>query len=297
MSRTRSLVAACAIIVASFTGWAEPSLSSDDLSVADLVQHTHFHGIAVNPTDPSKIYLATHHGFFVVSLDGRAQLLSDNRNDYMGFTPHPSDPSVLFASGHPASGGNWGFVVSNDGGKTWRQRSKGVGGPVDFHQMSVTLVDPNILYGAYDGVLQVSRDGGHSWKVAGAAPDGLIDLSASAKDIDRLYAATQTGIRLSEDGGKTWRNAFSVTRPATMIETTPDGQVYAFVANVGLIQGSESDLAWQTLASGWGDIYLLHLAVDPTDKSKLYAIASRGGILASGDGGKTWSSLGATDRR
>ena len=37
--------------------------------------------------------------------------------DYMGFIPHPTDPSLLFASGHPAGGGNLGFIVSNDGGK------------------------------------------------------------------------------------------------------------------------------------------------------------------------------------
>ena len=90
-----------------------------------------------------------------------ATRISDNQNDYMGFTPHPSDSNVFYASGHPASGGNTGFAVSEDGGRTWRQLSKGVRGPVDFHRMDVSRADPGVIYGVYRG-LQVSRDGGHT---------------------------------------------------------------------------------------------------------------------------------------
>jgi hypothetical protein len=41
--------------------------------------------------------------------------------DFMGFTPHPSDPATLYSSGHPAGGGNLGFIVSEDGGGSWTQ--------------------------------------------------------------------------------------------------------------------------------------------------------------------------------
>src|SRR3546814_5804623 len=65
----------------------------------------------------------------------------------MGFTPHPADPEVLYASGHPAGGGNLGFIVSRDGGQSWAKLSDGAGGPDDFHQMDISKADPQVIYG------------------------------------------------------------------------------------------------------------------------------------------------------
>src|SRR3546814_2377830 len=75
---------------------------------SDVCSSYLFHGIAVDPCNPDRLYLATHHGFFAVGPDGVAQQVSETEDDFMGFTPHPSDPNVLYASGHPAGGGNLG---------------------------------------------------------------------------------------------------------------------------------------------------------------------------------------------
>src|SRR3546814_20068354 len=84
----------------------------------------------------------------------------------MGFPPNPTDPDLLYASGHPAGGGNLGFIVSRDGGKSWSKLANGAGGPVDFHQMDVSKSDPAVVYGAF-GDLQQSADGGRRWTAAG----------------------------------------------------------------------------------------------------------------------------------
>src|SRR3546814_16606559 len=86
----------------------------------------------------------THHGFFAVGPDGVAQQISETEDDFMGFTPHPSDPDVLYASGHPAGGGNLGFIVSRNGGQTWTKPSEGAGSPVDFPQMDASQADPRV---------------------------------------------------------------------------------------------------------------------------------------------------------
>lgn len=268
--------------------------AAQPLSVADLARQTHFHGLAVDRADSSRLYLATHHGLYAVGQDGTATLLSDNRNDYMGFTPHPADAATLYASGHPVGGGNLGVLVSRDGGTTWRQIATGVNGPVDFHQMDVSPADPRVLYGVHAGSLQVSRDGGASWSVVGPAPEGLIDLAASAKDANVLYATTEGGLLQSEDGGQSWREAYLLRRPATMVQATPEGEVYAFLVGTGLIRTSEPSLSWQTLGTGFGAGYLLHLAVAPGER--LYAVGVTGqgheqALLTSRDGGGTWSPL------
>lgn len=298
MLRRGALALASAVLLLATTTLALRSHAQEGTPVADLAGHTHFHGLAVDRADPSRLYLATHHGVFRVGPNGIAVPVSQNRNDYMGFTPHPADPSVLYASGHPAGGGNLGFIVSRDGGKTWQQLSKGIGGPVDFHQMDVSPADPNVVYGGYQGRLQVSRDGGGTWQVVGPAPQGLIDLAASTEGPDVLYAATEEGLRKSQDGGKAWQDAYLLRKPATMVHVTPDGVVYAFLEGVGLIRTDEPGLAWQTVSADFAGRYFLHFAAAPGGE-RLYAVAldpqtHKQALLTSADSGKTWTPLGGT---
>jgi len=298
MNWVSSFVLPLALGVAAGSGLLATCPSAEAATtVYELAQLTHFHGLAVVPAETSRLYLATHDGLFIVEPNGTAHPLSEMRDDLMGFTPHPSDPSILYASGHPAGGGNLGLVVSTDGGKSWTRLADGVEGPVDFHQMDVSPVDPKTIYGAYTGQVQVSRDGGGSWEVMGPAPDGLIDLAASSKDPSTLYAATQGGLLKSEDGGRTWQDAYWLRQPATMVHVTPDGAVYAFVVGSGLIEAMEPNLGWETASkAGFGGDYVLHFAADSTSRSKLYVISfdpqsHEQAVLASDDAGKTWTPL------
>ena len=295
MKRFLSLPALAISIVLTASGVLNtPANAQSDTTVSALARKTHFHGIAVDRRDSSRLYLATHHGLHVVSPDGKARLVSNNRDDYMGFSPHPTKPLVLYASGHPATGGNMGIIASLDGGKTWAKLSNGNGGPVDFHQMDVSKADPRIIYGAW-GDIQKSTSGGLSWARVGPAPKGLIDLAASSKSGDTLYAATQTGLKRSTDGGKTWQPAYIVKRPVTMVQVTSQGDVYAFVFGVGLIRAKEPGLTWQSVNTGIRG-YVLHLAADPNDAKTLYIVTiipkpRTQNILVSRDGGKTWAPL------
>jgi len=282
-------VAAAAVVLASRVGGGE------SLPVGALARNTHFHGLAVDRGDPSRLYLATHHGLYRVETDGSAVRISEETHDFMGFTPHPEDPAVLYASGHPARGGNLGFIRSTDGGKTWRQLAEGVRGPVDFHSMDVSRADPRVIYGVYQGI-QRSRDGGRSWSMVGPAPEGLIDIAASALDPKRLYAATRTGLLYSEDGGRRWRAAGLGRAPVSLAYAGGDGHLYAYVVNRGLHQSREPDLRWARLSDDFDGRYLLHLALDPTDPARLYAIrhdaeTRRADLVASHDGGATWAPL------
>jgi hypothetical protein len=300
MNRALSSVIQLAVGVAAGSGWlATCSPAEAATTVYELAQVTHFHGIAVDLADNSRLYLATHHGLFIVEPDGTAQPPSDIRHDLMGLTPHPTEPSILYASGHPAGGGNLGVIASTDGGASWTQLAEGVGGPVDFHQLDVSPADPKTIYGGYGGQLQVSTDEGRSWKLVGRAPEGLIDLAASSKAPKGLYAATQGGLLKSEDGGKSWQDAYWLRQPATMVHVTPDGAIYAFLVGTGLIETAEPNLSWQTVSKhDFGEDYVLHLAVDPASHNKLYAITFNPqtraqAVLASTDAGKSWAPLGS----
>ncbi|WP_446917170.1 hypothetical protein, partial [Klebsiella pneumoniae] len=86
------------------------------------------------------------------------------------------------------------------------------------------------------GDIQVSRDGGKTWEVAGAPQTDVFDLGASPTDPDVVYAATRDGLMGSGDRAQTWMPAFHVKQPATMVQAAPDGTVYAFVVGTGLIK-------------------------------------------------------------
>ncbi len=288
--RVLPVVLACLAVLA---GLFSPGVhaAGDTMPLQELARHTHFHGIAAHPGDGQRVFLATHHGLFSVDREGLATRVSQDANDYMGFTPHPTERDVLFASGHPAGGGNMGFIVSEDAGRTWRQLSPGVNGPVDFHQMDVSRANPEVIYGTFGG-LQVSRDGGRTWTLAAPAPQGLIDLAASAADPDRLYAATKSGLLLSTDAGATWQPAHLRRSPATLVQTGHSGEVYAFVLGVGLLRTQEPELRWENVSNGFGNHYVLHLAVDPADARHVYAVTNAPAVLESADGGVRWVPLG-----
>ncbi|MGH6893726.1 MAG: hypothetical protein ACREEP_15870, partial [Dongiaceae bacterium] len=141
-------VAAVATVIVRQSG------SSDRVSVAKLAEQTHFHGLAVDPGDPTRLLLATHHGLYAVFGDGSAEQISKTTDDFMGFMPHPTDAAVLYASGHPAGGGNLGFIRSRDGGRSWTQLSPGAAGTADFHNMAASPAEPKTTYGVYAGALQ-----------------------------------------------------------------------------------------------------------------------------------------------
>jgi hypothetical protein len=281
---------AAATAVSSILWVSSGSQAAQSMSVAEIPQHTHIHGLAVDRRDPSRLLIATHHGLFRAGPDGMADRISPVM-DFMGFSPHPDDPEMLYASGHPASGGNLGFIASSDGGQTWTQISPGANGPVDFHQMAVSPADPDTIYGAYRG-LQVSRDGGRSWEVVGGTPDRLIDLAASASDPERLYAATEVGLLVSEDAGRSW-SAILEGQPVTVVEAGPEGTLYAFVFGRGLVLLEPETGGITNLTDSFGEDFFLHLTIDPDNPSRLFAATRSGAVLASVDHGRNWSPFGS----
>jgi len=286
MTRLITIAAALAFATMTFT---LPATAAESVPLSQLDKQTHYHGLAVDPADPSRLYLATHHGFYRVDADGTATRLSQVQ-DFMGFTPHPTDPSILYASGHPSNGGNLGFLMSADGGANWTQVSPGLDGPVDFHQMDVSPADPQVIYGVYGGI-QVSRDGGKTWSMAGAAPGGLIALAASARSANRLYGATENGLAKSDDAGATWQALGFTGEVVSMVATGPDDTLYAYVVGRGLMMAKEEKPGdWSPLSTD--QRIQLHLAIDGRDPNRMFAIAHKAGIIESKDGGKSWQNFG-----
>ena len=256
-----------------------------------LAGKTHYHGIAFTRSGSAELLLASHHGLFALDKNGEATLVSPV-HDYMGFSPDPTDPLSFYASGHPSGGGNSGFLKSSDGGATWKQLSPGVRGPVDFHQMDVSPINPQTIFGNYGGI-QVSHDGGQTWADAGFSPLKLVAIAASGTNADQVYAATQNGLYSSADAGKTWQSFEFDGKVVSAIETGPNGSLYAFVLGQGLMKAQEDKpKEWAVLSNDFGDAFPLHIAIDPADDNHLALTTQNNDVLESYDGGAVWAPFG-----
>ena len=249
----------------------------------------HIHGITLSAIDgqAEQLLLGAHDGVYVLAHDGSTRRISSVTHDFMSFVGDPSHPGVLYGSGHPADGGNLGLVQSVDGGKAWTQISKGLNGPVDFHLMALDPQDSLRLYGESEG-LQKTVDGGKTWQKAGALPQGTYSFAASGIDDNRLYAASDTGLAVSNDNGSSWQSAFHSDLPATLVHTTSEGQVFAFVAGTGLMVSNEDRLYWTVLNNQFGQRVPLAMSISGTDSKHLVMKDHANSIWESRDGGLNW---------
>lgn len=256
MMPTRSMRRTLPLFVALMV--SVPAAAKEPIALADVA---HIHGIAFDSRHPGELLLATHYGLYRTEGEGLARIVSEDGGDYMGFTTNPADPDILLASGHPAEGGNLGVIVSTDGGATWSRRSPGASDVVDFHAMTVS-------------------------RISGPAPGRTIDLAASSLDANTIYAGTVGGLAVSTDAGATWQ-MWGEDVPVTMVETAPDGRIYAFYAGVGLVTAEPDATDWRLMNGDLGAHDFL-LAVDPMDDQHLAAVTQDSLVLESHDGGVTW---------
>lgn len=255
---------------------------------------THGHGLAVDVQDPSKLYIATHHGLLVLINDKDLYRVGKSTDDYMGFSPHPTDANVLFSSGHPSGGGNIGFQKSEDAGFSWKRVSNGENGPVDFHAMTVSSVNPNLIYGWFQGNLQRSTDQGKNWEVVNH--DLLpIQLVADSQDENVVYAATTEGqgVMISRDRGAIW-TALSPELEGgavSVVAINPKNSktLLTFSEKLGgLGKSINAGKTWTKVSEGFNGEVVLHIAFSRLDPNIVYALTLENELYKSTDMGETW---------
>lgn len=249
------------------------------------------HGLAVDRSNSSKVYIATHTGLLVMSNDNELQRVGSAKDDYMGFSAHPSDPKTFYTSGHLSKGGNIGFQKSNDGGKTWQKIANGIGGPVDFHSMAVSQADPSTVYGVYRGQLQRSNNEGKDWQLVQSNLANPIVLATSPTSKDTVYAGTTDGLLVSQNQGANW-SKLSLEKTVVALAVNPknEQQLVAYSENQGLVLSNDGGKTWNKLDGYTGNM-VMHLAYDVQNPSTMYLINQSLEINKTTDGGETWKKL------
>ena len=155
-----------------------------------------------------------------------------------------------------------GVFKSVDGGLKWRQQgllaAVNQKQPNFFPADSLFLaLDPSdrqaVYFGSSDGGLFFSYDGGGSWRLARALGQRQVgDLAVDPKNKCQLYAASLQKIFKSSDCSRTWQEIYSDNEATALINS---------------------------------------LLVDRYNPSIVYFGNSRGDVIKSSDGGKSWRTL------
>lgn len=259
----------------------------------------HIHGLTINPENPNIIYIASHNGLLQRAESGQWFWVGKDRSDYMGFTGDRTNGQRFYSSGHPSSGGNLGFRISENGGEDWQFISME---GVDFHALGISPSNPKVLYGwASSGAkgLFVSSDSGKTWtqpKMTGLT-DAPFDLVVDLEKPDRVFATTRSGIYESVNRGDDWTAIGETqTAPILALNLVKQGDrtiMYGYrfdKLNSGIYLSNDEGKNWEKL---WleTDGVIVKLAVAPSNSQILYAANEKNQIFQSQDAGKTWKIL------
>lgn len=294
----KTLMIICAVITISIIGIAVKSAidiqNSNPHTWSRTVEWRHVHGLGIDPTDRTILYIATH-GDFYHSHDGSPPFKVDIvRADYMAFNAPPTQGIPLYASGHPSTGGNTGLIKSIDGGQSWENVAKILEPPVDFHAMSVSKSDPNIIIG-FDSAgrgLFTTVDAGKTWETL-QYPDYVSALAISPNDSNVVLAGTGKGIFQSNDGAKSWIQ-LDQYKGITILALSFDEEGVLYTSNqFGLSRSSDLGSTWEKINTP--NLTATSIAVDSQNKIIYVAGYSSEGfqeVYRSLDDGKNWNIIG-----
>lgn len=257
MTSSTARLAMGSALLLTLTACGQVTNGSDDVP-GETLDVTHVHGLAVDPEDPGRVFIATHEGFGAWTEDG-VERVSGSTADFMGFTVGPD--STFYGSGHPGRGedgpSSVGLVRSTDGGRTWEPVS--LAGEADFHALAADE-DGLVGYDANTGQLRLSDDG-EQWEDVDA-PTGYLDLVADPAS-ERFVGTTGQGVLVaSEDGGRTFAPVPDAPR-LLLVDFFADGGLLGVAADGQLLLGG-TDGSWEAAGARAGE-GLQAMTVGPDD--------------------------------
>ncbi len=180
------------------------------------------------------------------------------------------------------------IVALGTGGTTDGQTAWARLATSDVHSLAFSGDDTShVLFGHHGGISE-SRDGGRSWQPLPIRQDAM-EMTPAADG--SIVIAGHLVLTASRDGGKTWQpiaaNLPNLDIHGFARDPGDPARMWAALATGGLWKSSDSGTDWTRVRD---DNVLMPVAVRAGGTTRLLAL-DVSGLVASDDGGRTWSPL------
>jgi len=255
--------------------------------------------IAMNPSNPDIMYLATMKGVYK-SRDGgetwefRSQGLGDAH--VLCLAIDPSSSSTVYA-------GTFGDAIykTQDGGQQWYPTNIGLKGHVSVvNGFAFYPKDPKIIFAATTVGIYKSPDGGGEWieKVGSMESVYSVSLQFDPHNPELLFVGTSGGIYKSSDLGEHWEkkneglikeevgSAMSLGVNTILFNPALANNIFAGTT-AGIYRSTDWGDHWAKITEGIGSRFVIGMVIDEKDGKTIYAGTDQG-IYKSVDSGQTW---------
>jgi cysteine-rich repeat protein len=256
--------------------------------------------IAVDPVDPSIVYVGTGQGDsygagVFKSTDGGAtwNVASSGLTSFAidVLSIDPANRSTLYAGTQDGR-----IFKTTDAAATWQQLISGLN---SVYGIAIDPSAPNTVYAGVfgQGVLKTT-DGGANWAFAGSGiiNGGSIDLAIDPSHPSTVYASVyQGGVFKTIDGGSTWTsivgNLPTLTITAIELDPTAPTTLYAATQAAGVFKSTDGGSTWSAINTGLTELTITAFALAPSTPTTLYAGTFFSGVFRTTDGGASWTQV------
>lgn len=252
--------------------------------VGDAIAPSAVTAVAISPHDPDVVWVGTEPSRIYRSADGGDTWSELGDLDGLpsagewSFPPRPETHHVRWIEPSPTESGTWyvgieagAFVVTRDGGETWRDRPPGA--RLDNHTIATHPDAPDRVYSAAGDGYAESTDAGRTWR---QLQDGLRHrycwgLAVDPGDPDTVLVSAASGARAAHRTG-----------PSYLYRKRPDP---------GFADDDRVASTWERLddvSVPIGEDVRRAVLSSGADPGELYA-ACDGGLYRTADAGDTWT--------
>jgi len=273
--------------------------------------------VAVHPSDPQMVYIASASGGVWKTTDGGGlwvpltDELSNLNHGYVTLDPSDAETIYVGTGEYTVQSSGDGLFRSTDGGLSWERiaTTDEVGSACSG--IAIDPTDPDTIHVTGNRGYVRSTDGGATWDVRLGAWASSVVLNPLDPSV--VYVGRHNiGVYRSTDGGTSFTQltnglpSSNVRRVLLAISASNPNVLYTAIINpgaglLGLYKTTDGGESWTEKTNtpdfpypqGWYDAFV---GVDPTDENTVYcggvfptyAVA---GVIKSTDGGDSWTDI------